>query len=80
MLINVDFKKAYDRISWVFIKDMLEKVGLPHVWIRNIMHYIEIVRTLVVWNDKHLEWFRPSRGLYRVIQSVSTFLFSAWSD
>ena len=48
MLIKVDLEKAYDRISRKFIKETLEKVGLPYLWIKNIMHCVETVRTLVV--------------------------------
>ena len=29
MLIKVDLEKAYNRISWDFIRDTLELVGLP---------------------------------------------------
>ena len=41
MLIKVDLEKAYDRISWKFIQETLEKVGLPYLWIKNIMHCVE---------------------------------------
>ena len=35
MVIKIDLKKAYDRLSWTFIKDTLEKAGLPKIWSRN---------------------------------------------
>ena len=74
MLIKVDLEKAYDRISWKFIKETLEKAGLPYLWIKNIMHFVETVRTLVVWNDKPLKWFRPSRRI-RQCDPISPYLF-----
>lgn len=30
MLIKIDLEKAYDRVSWRFIKDTLQIVGLPN--------------------------------------------------
>ena len=41
MTIKVDMEKAYDRISWVFILETLQYLGLPEEWIRNVMSCIE---------------------------------------
>ena len=45
MLIKVDLEKAYDQIFWQFIKETLEKAELPYLWIKNIMHCVETIRT-----------------------------------
>ena len=47
MLIKVNLEKAYDRLSWSFIQDMLEQVGLPISWIRNIMHCVGNLRMAI---------------------------------
>ena len=62
MLIKVDLEKAYDRLSWDFIKDILIKVGFPDSWTINIMH-IEIVKMSILWNGYKLEGFKPPRGI-----------------
>lgn len=52
MAIKIDLEKAYDRLSWTFINDTLEEVGLSHVWIQNIMHSIESSRFVLLRNGK----------------------------
>ena len=74
LLIKIDLEKAYDRVSWSFIKDTLQTVGLPNVWIRKVMHYVETVQMSVLWNGKQLEWFKPTRGT-RQGDAMSPYLF-----
>ena len=54
MVIKVDLEKAYDHLSWKFIRGTLEQVDLPASWIRNIMHCIETVRMSIIWNGMKL--------------------------
>ena len=74
MLIKVDLEKAYDGLSWDFIEDTLERVGLPDSWIRNIMLCIRTVRMTICWNQKTLDLFKPTRGI-RQGDLVSPFIF-----
>lgn len=37
MMWKIDLEKAYDMVSWDFIRDTLKEVGLNSDWIRNIM-------------------------------------------
>lgn len=41
MIIKIDLEKAYDRLSWAFIKDTLEKADLPNNWVCNIMKCVD---------------------------------------
>ena len=74
MIIKVDTKKAKDRLSWNFIQDTLEKVGLLNSWTRNIMHGVETLRMGISWNKKQLDWFQPSKGI-RQGEAISPYLF-----
>ena len=74
MLIKIDLEKAYDRLSWSFIRDTLEKLGVPNTWIMNIMNCVETTRMSVLWNGKKLDWFKPTKGI-RQGDAISPFLF-----
>ena len=63
MTLKIDFEKDYDNIFRGFIRDTLEKLGLPMEWVTNIMSCIENPTMSIIWNGKKLEKFRPSRGI-----------------
>ena len=65
MLIKIDLEKAYDRLECNFIKDILQKVGLPNDWIRNVMDCLETVKMSIMWKGKNLKWFRPIKGIHQ---------------
>ena len=73
MLIKIDMEKAYDHLSWSFIRDTLEMLGLLNTWIRSIMNYEETTRMSVLWNGKKMDWFKPTRGICQ--GAISPYLF-----
>lgn len=62
-MIKVNLEKAYDRISWDFIKDTLMEVGLDHEWTRNIMECVETSRLSILWEGDQTDYFKPGRGI-----------------
>ena len=63
MAIKVDLEKAYDRLSWDFIKETLAFVGLPTNFIRIIMECITSCSMQILWNGKLTDSFKTSRGI-----------------
>ena len=61
--IKVDLEKAYDRIKWSFLQQVLEEIQLPTSWINLIMHIVSTNTFSLIWNDQHLPFFSPSRGI-----------------
>ena len=63
MAINLDLEKAYDKLEWSFIREMLIRINLPQGIIKLIMRYISSVTTSILVNGASLEQIIPLRGI-----------------
>lgn len=70
----IDLEKAYDRISWDFIRDTLYEAGFNNSWVRNIMECITKARLSINWNGETLEEIAPTRGI-RQGDPMSPYIF-----
>ncbi|KAL9680177.1 hypothetical protein QQ045_018055 [Rhodiola kirilowii] len=61
--LKLDMSKAYDRIEWRFLEEMLLKLGFPAKWISLTMECVRSVRYTVKFNNQVLDIPRPERGL-----------------
>ena len=74
MAIKVDLEKAYDKIEWSFIREMLIKFNFPQNLIELIMSCVTLVLTFILFNGGCLETFSPSRSI-RQGDPLSPYLF-----
>lgn len=58
-IVKIDLFKAYDKISWEFIWQVLIKVNLLVEFINIIMHVVTSTELNVNWHGTHGDFFRP---------------------
>ncbi|XP_028785542.1 uncharacterized protein LOC114741444 [Neltuma alba] len=72
--IKVDLEKAYDRVRWGFIQEVLEEMGMKEKCRDLLMRCIKSVGTRLLWNGEKTEAFLPSRGI-RQGDPLSPYVF-----
>ncbi|KAH9666870.1 reverse transcriptase domain-containing protein [Citrus sinensis] len=74
MAVKVDLEKAYNRLSWRFVQETLQEVGLPERFIHLIMECLSTAQMNVLWNGEMTEDFRPGREI-RQGDPLSPYIF-----
>lgn len=74
MLIKLHLEKAYDRMEWSFVEDMLKDVALPNNLVQVIMGLIRRSCYKLLWNGEISDTIISSRGLQKG-DPISSYLF-----
>ncbi|XP_061340990.1 uncharacterized protein LOC133287406 [Gastrolobium bilobum] len=63
MAFKIDLVMAYDRVSWQFMRRIIEEIQFPKAFINIIMKCLSTSRINVLWNGDKTVDFAPSTGL-----------------
>ena len=63
VVLKLDMAKAYDRVSWPFLLQVLRRFGFDEIWIDMIWRLISNVWFSVIVNGAPQGFFKSSRGL-----------------
>ena len=63
MTLKLDMSKAYDRVEWAFLENLMRRMGFSDHWINLIMFCLKIVTYSILVNGEPKGLIPPSRGI-----------------
>jgi hypothetical protein len=79
IMLKLDYEKAYDRVSWHFLEEMMSTKGLGSRWRKWVMALVKNEPIAIRINDSNSGYFRPGKGL-RQGGPLSPLLFNLVAD
>ncbi|XP_016706911.1 uncharacterized protein [Gossypium hirsutum] len=74
MAVKLDMSKAYDRVEWTFLKEVLLRMGFAEEWVSLILRCVSIVSYTVNINGRRGDVFKPTRGLRQATKNKAKIL------
>ncbi|KAA3477739.1 reverse transcriptase [Gossypium australe] len=68
--LKLDMSKAYDRVEWTFLENMMRRMRFCNEWVSVVMNCVKSVMYSVHLNGRDGEEFHPQRGFSRLISKA----------
>jgi hypothetical protein len=72
--LKIDMMKAYDRVEWVYLRRVLQKLGFHESWISSVMRCVSSVQYAIRIDGELAETFYPT-GVLRQGDPFIPYLF-----
>lgn len=79
LILKIDFEKAYDRVRWDFLEEVMIGKGFPSGWIKRVMQTVVDGKVCVNVNGQRSPYFKTFKGL-RQGHPLSPILFNILAD
>ena len=79
MAIKLDISTTYDQIEWVYLENIMRKMGFCEQWIGLIMACVQSMTYSILVNGEPHGLIHPIRGI-RQGDSLSPFLFLLYTE
>jgi hypothetical protein len=79
VILKVDYEKAYDRVTWQFLEEMLTTRGFGSKWVGWVLSLVKGGSISIRINDENSAYFKPGKGL-RLGDPLSPLLFNLVVD
>lgn len=63
IVLKLDYEKAYDRVNWDFLEEMLRSRGFGEKWISWVRKLVRGGSICIRINDENSSYFKPGKGL-----------------
>ena len=63
LTLKLDVSKAYDRVEWLFLQGIMQKLGFPEKWIERVMTCVTTTSFSILLNGKPYGNVTPTRGI-----------------
>ena len=74
MAMKLDMSKAYDRVEWKYLEQIMIRMGFAKRWVALMMECISTVSYLILINGNPTQIIHPTRGI-RQGDPLSLYLF-----